>query len=294
VTPAVWSGVLAGGLVLAGSVAFGRGLTLDRRARALARLSRDETSSRGAPAVPGRLARLLHDAAVPMEPRQVMMVAPALLVGSAFLGGLVGGVSAAVTGAVVSVAGPLAGLWACRHRRSILADRVLPVHLDAVSRALRGGASLRMAVIDAAGSVHGTALAERAEDLARRLAAGEPFEVALGGFGTASPLRRLVAQALGLAATLGGAPAAVVDGVADTVRERAEIAAEARALAAQARASAVVVALAPLAFALLAAMTDPRVGAFFSTPPGAMCLAAGLALDAVGAWWMGRLTRGLT
>lgn len=292
-TAAVPAGILAGALVVLAAAALRRALVLDRRAQVRSRIRAGSGSVRRMPAVPAHLGRLLHDAAVPVEPRRVVPAAAVAVTGSVVLGGLVGGVATGAVAGSVTVAGPLVALWACRHRRSILADRALPTHLDAVSRALRGGASLRIAVVDAAASVQGTALADRAEDLARRLAAGEPFEAALTVFGAASALRRLVAQALGLAAALGGAPAAVVDGVADTVRERAEIAAEARALAAQARASAVVVALAPVAFALLAAATDPRVGAFLSTPAGAVCLTAGVALDAAGAWWMSRLTRGV-
>ncbi|HYZ98327.1 MAG TPA: hypothetical protein VE575_06220, partial [Acidimicrobiales bacterium] len=61
----------------------------------------------------------------------------------------------------------------------------------------------------------------------------------------------------------------------------------------QARTSAVVLSLAPLAFAVLLAMTDAAAARFLlRTTAGWVCLAAGLGLNALGAWWMARLTRG--
>jgi tight adherence protein B len=95
---------------------------------------------------------------------------------------------------------------------------------------------------------------------------------------------------LTVALEAGGAPARAVDGVASTLRERAEVDREMRALATQARASAVVITVAPLAFATLGVVGDERTAHFLlRTPAGLGCLAAGVALDAVGAWWMARI-----
>jgi tight adherence protein B len=64
-----------------------------------------------------------------------------------------------------------------------------------------------------------------------------------------------------------------------------------RAQAAQARLSGLVIALAPLAFGALAAGTDRRTAHFLlHSPFGSGCLAAGLALDGLAAWWMHRIT----
>ena len=63
-----------------------------------------------------------------------------------------------------------------------------------------------------------------------------------------------------------------------------------RALSSQARASAVVIGLAPLGFAVLAAMVDPASIHFLvGTPIGIACLVVGVVLDGVGAAWMHRL-----
>jgi tight adherence protein B len=102
---------------------------------------------------------------------------------------------------------------------------------------------------------------------------------------------RLAVAALAMAADAGGASAAAVDGVAATLRANVTTAAEVRALASQARYSAMVIALAPLAFAVLAAGTDSdSLDFMLRTPLGVACLTAGLGLDAVGAWWMHRIT----
>ena len=57
------------------------------------------------------------------------------------------------------------------------------------------------------------------------------------------------------------------------------------------RASALVMIAAPIVFALGAVQVDSRVGAFFTSGPGALCVLAGLALDLAGAWWMARIVR---
>jgi len=99
-----------------------------------------------------------------------------------------------------------------------------------------------------------------------------------------------VAAALSLASETGGTAARAVDGVAATLRERIEVADEVRALGAQARLSAVVIAVAPIGFGLVAAATDPRTLSFLvSTPVGFACLVAGITLDLLAYAWMRRI-----
>jgi tight adherence protein B len=101
---------------------------------------------------------------------------------------------------------------------------------------------------------------------------------------------RLVVGVLTVALASGGTPARAVDGVASTLRERAEVDRELQALATQARTSAVVVTLAPLAFGLLGVLGDQRTAAFLlRTPTGLVCLTVGVVLDGFGAWWMTRI-----
>ncbi len=90
-----------------------------------------------------------------------------------------------------------------------------------------------------------------------------------------------------VAAETGGATAAVVDGVADTLRDRVALEREVAALSSQARASATLLVVAPIVVAALAAMADDRIAAFLvGSPAGWGCIVGGVLLDATGAVWM--------
>jgi len=194
--------------------------------------------------------------------------------------------------AVLGVASAGAGLHLARDRRAARLEAELPALLEAVARALRSGASLPVALREAAdtGSVAAEALDTVLTDAARGLglvAALERWAERCPG-----PAVRLVAGALTVALTVGGSPARGVDGVAATLRERAEVEREARALATQARASAVVVTLAPVGFGAVGVVGDDHSAGFLlGTPAGLACLVGGVVLDAVGALWMHRIAR---
>jgi len=198
--------------------------------------------------------------------------------------------TAAALGVVVGCGPPLV-LRSRAGRRGRRVVQELPALLEAVARSLRSGATLRTALLDAA-----RAPTPSGEELARvlaPLAAGVSLAEALTAWPDRrpSPSVRLAVGALLLADSVGGSPARAVDGVAATLRDRLEVETEARALASQARTSALVVAVAPLAFAVLGAAGDDRTAHFLlGTRAGILCLASGLALDAAGAWWMARLT----
>jgi tight adherence protein B len=169
----------------------------------------------------------------------------------------------------------------------------LAAALDDVGRGLRAGCSLVQAVETAAGRADGVA-AQRLDGLVVATARGVPLEQAAMAWGADAPTadERLAAVALSLAAAGGTEPGRAVDGVAATLRERAALAAEVRAQSAQARLSALVIAVLPLAFAAWCLVADPRSAAFLvTTPAGWACAAVGLALEALGVWWMARILR---
>ena len=172
-------------------------------------------------------------------------------------------------------------------------ERALPAALEAAARSLRSGASLRLAIAEAAVATPGQLGRELAE-VARQVAHGATLVVALEALAARRPVPgvRLAVAALCLAAETGGAQARAVDGVAATLRDRLGITAEVRALSSQARVSAMVIGLAPLVFAGFAVTTDPRTGRFlFHTPAGLALLAVGVSLDGLGWLWMQRLAR---
>jgi tight adherence protein B len=100
----------------------------------------------------------------------------------------------------------------------------------------------------------------------------------------------LTATALELASTAGGASAGVLDGVAASLRERIGLEREVAALSSQSRASAVVLVVAPVAFAIAAAMVDHRIlQVLVGRPIGWACIGVGLTLDLIGGLWMARM-----
>lgn len=176
-------------------------------------------------------------------------------------------------------------------RRSRLTQ--LPTALDRLAAALRTGTSLP-AALGEVGAGLDPPIGPELVALGRQAAHGQPVCDVLDGWASVhdDAGTRLAASALVLATVIGSAPARAVDGVAATVRERLDLAAERRALAAQARASGLVLSLAPLAFAGVLVLADTAAARFLlGTPGGWACLTVGIGLDAAGAWWMSRLTR---
>jgi tight adherence protein B len=206
--------------------------------------------------------------------------------------GVVGGPVLAGVGLVAGLVSAVVALRLLSGRREARLERELPRLLEAVARSLRSGASVPGALRDAA-ATDGLAAADLAVVLVE-VDRGRPLVEALDRWAgrRASAAVRLVVGVLSVALGSGGAPARAVDGVAATLRERAEVDREVRALATQARASAVVITVAPLAFAALGLLGDEQTADFLlRTPTGLACLAAGIALDAAGAWWMARIAR---
>lgn len=213
-------------------------------------------------------------------------------------GGLVGlAVGGPVLGALAAT-GALTGIGVAlclgRHRRAGRISRSVPAALDAVARSCRAGASVLQALReldDADVGPAGPVFAAAATQVDR----GVALDAALDELVAAQPVPavRLATTALLVGSLTGAAPARAVEGVAATIRDHLAIEREAAANATQARASAAVLVLAPVAFTLVVALVDDRVAHFlFRTPVGLVCLVLGVALDVVGAWWMGRLVRG--
>lgn len=263
-----------------------------RRVRDLGRSTRP-----AAAAPPPWLAEVSRRLGLPSDPR----AARRLAVSAVMAGALVLVVAGPAVGslAVGGAAGGWVGWRRGASRRQVAADeRELPHLLERVARHLRAGGSLHQAFAAATPpatpgvaprglAIAWSAVADRSATVGMVPALDEWAERARPG----APSVGLAVAALAVAASTGGSPARAVDGVASTLRSRLAVADEVRALSSQARASATVIALAPVGFGALAAATDDRTAAFLATPPGVVLAATGLALDAVGAWWMARLCR---
>lgn len=191
-----------------------------------------------------------------------------------------------VAAAVALVATPAVGRR--RHRRGV--DRDLPAAVEAMAAELATGASLAQAVarVSAEGAP-GVGLAEVVAHHRR----GGSIQSGLDRWADDHPgdSSTLVADAVALAGSSGGSQAEALRGAAVTLRERQALQGEVAALSSQAQASAAVLVAVPVAFAALVAVADASVGrVMVATPLGWGCVVGGLGLDAVGAWWMHRLT----
>lgn len=239
-----------------------------------------------------RLALALHRADLGIGASEARRLALMSVLVAGVLGLLLSGPALGVIAAALAAgAGPVA-LGLMRGRRDTRADGGLPDVLDDVARALRGGSALGTALAEAASGRGSTAARCDVQSVVDDLRAGLGLVEALDRWGRRRPSApvRLAVGALAIGASTGGTRSRAVEAVAATLRERRALEREARALATQARSSALVIALAPLAFAALSSLSDPRAGAFLvGTPTGVACLIGGLTLDGLGAWWMHRI-----
>jgi tight adherence protein B len=279
------TGLVSGGGAWAATVAARRLAARD----ALARLGR---AGRGRPLpAPTLVAEALAAAGLGLDPGRGTWLWVGGTVAAGVLGAALAGPAVGLVAAIGAGVAPVVAARSAAARQVRRADDQLPVLLDQVARSLRGGASLHLALADAAGTVEPPLRHELAH-VQGEVAAGATLVAALDRWAGRCPRRpvRLVVAALASCAEQGGAGARAVDGVAASLRATAAVAAEARALASQARYSALVIALAPVAFSILAVGADPRTAGFLlHSAPGQACLVAGLALDATGAWWMQRI-----
>jgi tight adherence protein B len=206
---------------------------------------------------------------------------------------VVAGPSAALALAAAAAAVPVTARLRARAAARSRRDHQMPGALERLATALRSGASLPQALREV-GEALDPPLGPEVATLARAAERGRPLRDVLDEWSAAhdDPGTRLAATALVLATVVGSTPARAIDGVAATVRERLDLAAERRALAVQARTSALVLSVAPVGFAALLVVGDTAAAGFLlGTPAGWACLALGLALDVAGAWWMTRLSR---
>src|SRR5690606_2830490 len=182
--------------------------------------------------------------------------------------------------------------WLAASRQRTARAAQLPDGLERVAAALRYGASLTSAIEEAGRSLPDPLGAELA-GVAAATRHGRPLVEALDEWAAARPDPRTRAAAAVLVVAAGARvpPARAGDGLAATLRERAQVAAERHAAAAQVRWSALILSAAPLGVAVLLGVSGSAAGRFlFGTPAGWACLALGLAADAAGAAWMARIT----
>jgi len=195
------------------------------------------------------------------------------------LGGLLGGTI------------PVVAVMARGDRASSLAVESLPEMLELLARSLRGGADLHTALSEV--SLGSNEAGHTLRSVLERVSAGQRLGEALDrwvvdlGHRDAAVVRAVIR----LGDSTGGSMATAFDRAAATIRERSVLRSEIKALTSQSRTSAMVIALSPIAFLALVAITDPKSSrVLFDTNGGRVSLVSGLVLDGLGMWWMSRLT----
>jgi len=180
----------------------------------------------------------------------------------------------------------LPGRWMSRR----VGDDAMPQALELTARALRSGASVLTALDTVATEIPETGWRE----VAGRVRGSLSLTAALDGWVGDQPERQTAAALLVLGHRSGAAMAASLERAAASLRQRRALGDEIRALTTQTRTSGTVVAAAPAGFAAVIAVADPgALGALMATPIGVLSLMAGLVLEGLGLWWMGRLCRGV-
>jgi Flp pilus assembly protein TadB len=175
------------------------------------------------------------------------------------------------------------------HRRSTPTDDELAAWCDELSRQLRTGSSLTIAVCSAprAAAIDAT-IAPAVLGLQR----GDTLARALGHVGHESPPLAIVLGVLQACALLGGASAPAIDRAAAALRRRSIDAAERRVHSAQARMSALVLTLLPGGVLAITALTSSTARATIATSFGLLSVVTGCLLNTLGWWWMRRIIGG--
>jgi tight adherence protein B len=263
---------------------------LRRRQFVAARISRPALSPRWRLGVPGPIVHRLKACGLDATPAVLGGAVGAWMV-TVVIGALVAGKGLA---GIVAVAVPVAMVVWGRINASRTARRYgaeLPAALEEVARGLRTGTSLVGALHDAA-ALTGPVAADLTLVVSEASTVGLTTALDAWAARRPTPAVRLAVASLVMGIDTGGAQAAAIDGTAAGLRQRLTVAADLRAAGAQARLSGIVIAFAPVAFAVVASASDPQFRAYlFGTGNGIVLLTLGLVLDGAGAAWMARLTR---
>lgn len=236
---------------------------------------------------------LLEDADVALKPSEALLVAAAamffaLVAGLAVLG-LAGGL---LLPAMVGGIGWLVLVRRRESRRSRFADQ-LPDVLTLLSGNLRVGYGLLQA-IETATRETDSPMADELRRATNEIRLGRDLVAAMTAIAErmASEDFGWVVQAMAINTDVGGDLAEVLDGVADTIRDRAALGRQVRALSAEGRMSAYVLVALPIGVGLLNFLTNRDYALLlFTTAPGLLMSVTGGVLMVAGCLWLRRLVR---
>jgi len=243
--------------------------------------------------IDGRLERLVRGRGWVADPRLYVLATLSLAAAGAALGWRVAGPVGSIAGGAAG--GGVVEWWLARRRARLREDLEgqLREAVVALAAAVRAGLSIRLGFEEAVWESEGP-LRATFQRLLGRIEVGEPLADALDGMAAelGSPEARLLVTALAVHRRSGGELPAMLEEVAEIIKQRLDARTRVRALTAQGRASGAVLAVLPVAFVtLLSGTSGDGLGAFYRTPLGAGLLIAGLVCEALGSLWIRRIVR---
>jgi tight adherence protein B len=171
-------------------------------------------------------------------------------------------------------------------------EEQFPEAVDLIGRAIRAGhplpAALKMVAEECPDPI-----ASEFRRTFEEIRFGLPAEDTLGGLADRLPLvdLRIFVTAVLIQREVGGNLAEILDNLTAIIRQRFTLMRQVRVLTAEGRMSMYVLGLLPFAIGLFVFYSNPGyVMTLFTHPAGKAMIAAALTLQAVGWWWMSRIT----
>lgn len=200
---------------------------------------------------------------------------------------------------VASAGGMLLGVLAyliedyVADQRASTIEVQLAAAIDLLTGSMRAGASL-LAAFESALDESGDPIRPYLQEVAGRIRLGDDPRHAVHDLQVRVPLEtfRLFATSMAIHWEVGGSLATTLTKVGVTVRDRIEIARRVRAQGVESNASVAVVLVIAYVLGFLMWRTNPdRLGGFVKTSVGTTLVAASIFLQAIGLFWMSRLSR---
>jgi tight adherence protein B len=188
-------------------------------------------------------------------------------------------------------AAPSAALRFALRRRTEKMREQLPDVLTIMASSLRAGHSFMQALDTVAREIPQPAATEFQRVVAE-IRLGRPTDDALEALSerVGSSDFRWAVLAVNIQREVGGNLAEILDNVADTLRERAQMRRQIRVLTAEGRLSAWVLTLMPIAIAVYMFAVNPEyIGLLFTTKMGLAMLVGSLILLVIGVFWMRKI-----
>lgn len=240
-----------------------------------------------------RVERLLEQAGIQLRAGEAMVLLASIAFTGGVLAGLFFGPLLTPVGAAAFAAVSVAAVHLLRSRRRQQFGEQVGDVLQLITGSLRAGYGLLQA-IELASRESAAPAGDELRRITTEVRLGRDLADALDSAAErlADPDFAWAVQAIRIHHDVGGDLAAVLDGVAATVRARAHLRREVDALSAEGRLSAVILVLLPIALLGLMTVLNPEyVGELFGSGAGVLLLAAGGSLIVVGALWLRHIVR---